>query len=373
MKILQLGKFFPPDEGGVETASRQMAEGLAGRGHVCDVLCFARRGPYDDAGLPYRVMRTRAPAVVASTPLSWEYVRRLRAVASEYDVIHAHMPNPMAAAALFATRPDVPVTLHWHSDVIRQKRLLALYRPLERWLIRRSRLVIGPTDVHTAASDSRELFRGKSLTVPFCVDASFPAPEDADRDRLAALRARFAGKTVVFSLGRLIYYKGFSVLVEAAASLPDDFVVLIGGTGPLRASLDEDIRRSGLADKVVLLGRVPREDLAAYYALCDVFCLPSTHRSEMFGIVMLEAMRFGRPVVSTDIARSGVTRVNEHGVTGLRVPPNDPSALAGALLRVGTDKALHAELSGNCLAAVAGRFAEEPVMDALIRGFQSIL
>lgn len=373
MRILQVGKYFPPDEGGVETATRQISRGLTRRGIVCDVLCFAKAGPYGHAGPEFAVHRARSLKTVASTPLSIDYVRKLRELAPRYDILHVHMPNPMAALALLLVNPGTPVTLHWHSDVIRQKRLLALYRPLEKWLIRRSRLVVAPTDVHLAQSDLAGLFTGKSLAVPFCVDETFPSPDRADPAGAAALRARFGGRKLVFSLGRHIYYKGFDQLIEAAAFLPEDYAVVIGGSGPLTGELAARIESLGLGGRVVLAGRMPDAELSDWYAACDLFCLPSTHRSEMFGIVMLEAMNFGKPVVSTAIPRSGVGWVNEDGVTGLAVRPGDPRALADAIARLGADRDLYAAMSANCRAAVRERFAEGPVMDRLEAGFRGIL
>ncbi len=373
MRILQIGKYFPPDEGGVETATLQISRGLTRRGISCDVLCFAKAGPYDDAGAGFAVHRARSLGVVASTPLSIEYVRKLRELAPRYDILHIHMPNPMAALAVLLVNPKALITLHWHSDVIRQKKLLALYRPLEKWLIRRARLVVAPTAIHLAQSDLSGLFEGKSLTVPFCVDETFPSPDHADPARVDALRARCGGRKLVFSLGRLIYYKGFDTLIEAAALLPEDYAVVIGGTGPLLGELTSRIETLGLGGRVILAGRIADTELSDWYAACDLFCLPSTHRSEMFGIVMLEAMNFGKPVVSTAIPRSGAPWVNEDGVTGLTVAPRDPRALAEAIVRLGTDRALYATTSANCLAAVRGRFAEGPVMDRLEAGFRGIM
>jgi len=358
--------------GGVETAARQICQGMTARGAVCDVLCFTKDGPYDDAGLPYAVHRARTMAVLASTPLSLQYVRLLRQLAPRYDVILVHMPNPMAALAMLLVRPRAAVGLYWHSDVIRQKKLLALYRPLEKWLARRADLIIAPTDVHVEESDLAGLFAGKSLVAPFCVDETFPSPEKADPKLAADIRERFGGRKLVFSLGRLIYYKGFETLVEAAALLPDGYAVAIGGAGPLAGSLTARIRELGLEGRVALVGRIPEEELSSWYAACDLFCLPSTHRSEMFGIVMLEAMAFGKPVISTAIPRSGVNRVNECGVTGLSVAPGDPAALAGAIVRAASDPGLYRELADNCRSAVAERFCEGPVMDALFEGLSRL-
>ena len=129
--------------------------------------------------------------------------------------------------------------------------------------------------------------------------------------------------------------------MEAARYLPDDYVVVIGGSGPLREDLEQQIHDLGLQDKVLLIGRVPDEDLPAYYTACTLFCLPSVQKTEAFGIVQIEAMSCGKPVVTTTIPESGVAWVNGHGVSGLNVPPENAKALAEAICEVTKDEEVY--------------------------------
>jgi len=365
MRVLQIGKFYPPDPGGVETASRQAAEALTRLGMPNAVLCFAGDGPYDDAAGPVPVTRAPVWATVSSQPVSFAYVRQVAAMASRFDVLHVHYPNILAALALYLARPKAKVVLHWHSDVIGKKALLALARPLETWLCRRADLVIGPTAVHLSGSDRAGEFVGKGAVAPFCVDETMAAPHKASAAAVAAIRERLGHRRILFALGRLVPYKGFDVLVDAARLLPEDAVVVIGGGGPLAAMLGRRIETQGLGGKVLLPGRIPEAELSDWFAACDAFCLPSVERAEMFGIVQLEAMAFGKPVVSTAIARSGVPLVNADGVTGLVVPPGDADALGRALVRLLADPALCRRLGQGGLAAVAGPFSPQAVTQAL--------
>lgn len=369
MRVLQVGKFYPPDPGGVETATRQVVEQLAALGMEPGVLCFAGEGPYDDLGLPWPVWRAPAFASVASQPLSVAYVRRLAALAPHFDALQVHLPNPLAALAVFLARPKAKVVLHWHSDVIGKGTLARLVAPLEGWLCRRADLVIGPTPVHLAASNRSAVIAPKGAVVPFCVDPSMPSPAAADPARVAALRQRFGGRRIVFSLGRLVPYKGFDVLIEAAKALPGDVRVVIGGGGPQAESLAAQIERENLGAKVFLAGRIPDAAMPDWLAACDVFCLPSVTRAEMFGIVQLEAMAFGKPVVSTDIPGSGVPWVNRHGETGLVVPPGDAGKLAEALATILADAALAERLGQGGRDAVAGRFSPKAVRRALAEAY----
>ena len=369
MRVLQVGKYYPPDTGGVETATRQLAEALTRFGVENEVLCFTGKGPYDDAAAVCPIHRSRVLATVASQALSPSYVRRLLALAPRFDLLHVHLPNPLAALALYLARPKAAVVLHWHSDVIGKKAFAAVVRPLETWLCRRADLVIGPTAVHIEESDRAREFVGKGAVVPFCVDASMVRPDLVDPAAVSALRERFGGRRIVFALGRLVPYKGFGVLIEAARRLPDDAVVVIGGTGPLRDFLAAGIAAAGLSQRVFLVGRIADAELPHWFAACELFCLPSVTRAEMFGIVQLEAMAFGKPVVSTAVPRSGVSRVNVDGETGLIVPPGDAVALAGALCRLLGDAALCRRLGRGGRDAVAGPYSPQAVARALLEAY----
>jgi rhamnosyl/mannosyltransferase len=151
----------------------------------------------------------------------------------------------------------------------------------------------------------------------------------------------YAGKKIVYSLGRLVEYKGYEYLIDAASWLGDDYVVLIGGGGPLKEKLKMQIEQRGLTDKVKLLGFVPDEDMPGYFGACDVFCLSSVWKTEAFAIVQVEAMSCGKPVVATRIPNSGVSWVNHHGYSGLNVPIMDPEALARAIRELTEDRKVH--------------------------------
>jgi len=239
MRVLHLGKYYPPSLGGVETVTFQLAEGMTERGVRSDVLCSNPGGPtVQEDWNGYTVIRAATPRVVCSTPVSPAFVRLLRESSPAYDILHLHCPNPMAALALRLVNPRAKVVLHWHSDVIRQKYFNKAYRLLlGNWLADRADAVIGATGAHVEASEYANAFAGKAHVIPFCLDPEPFSPERIDQATLARLREEHLGKKAVFALGRLISYKGFDVLIDAAAELPDDWVVLIGGAGPMEAQL----------------------------------------------------------------------------------------------------------------------------------------
>ena len=340
MRVLQLGKFFPPILGGIEIVTWELAEGLHQSGIDVEVLC-ANQGPdtvREQAPSGYGVVRAGSWGQLLATSMSPSLVVEMSRRRHSQDVIHVHMPDPMAAVAIWATRPESRVVVHWHSDVVRQRRAQTLYRPLQDWLLARADAVIATSDAYAHASGALS----KVTVVPIGLsDRRFPslgAPEAVSR-----IRGRW--RHVVFALGRMTYYKGFDVLVQAARELPDDCGVIIGGHGERLEVLRRQVVLQGLQDRVLLPGHIPDDELPSYFAACDVFCMPSTLRAEAYGVAMVEAMAVGRPVVASDIAGSGVPWVNQHGRTGLNVPVGDSSALAAALTRLLVDDGLRRQLA----------------------------
>ncbi|MBP7666613.1 MAG: glycosyltransferase [Burkholderiaceae bacterium] len=343
MKILQVSKFYKPVMGGIERVAWELAEGLGRVGVRSDVLCSNQQRDtvveHQPAG--YDVVRAGSFGMVLSTSMAPAMVRELRRLASQHELIHLHMPDPMAALALFLVRPRVPVVVHWHSDVIRQRKAMKLYEPLQTWLLRRADAIIATSQAYADSSEPLRAWRSKVRVIPIGISDDRAPADVAAADML---RQRYGGRRIVFALGRMAYYKGFDVLIRAAAALPDDTVVLIGGDGEMLPQLRAQVTSQGLGHKVRLLGHVQDGELAGYFLACDVFCMSSTVRSEAYGVVLLEAMMMGKPIIATDIVGSGVPWVNRHGLTGFNVPVGQPDELARLLSQLLADDALRARL-----------------------------
>jgi len=343
MKILQVSKFYKPVMGGIERVAWELAEGLGRVGVRSDVLCSNQQRDtvveHQPAG--YDVVRAGSFGMVLSTSMAPAMVRELRRLASQHELIHLHMPDPMAALALFLVRPRVPVVVHWHSDVIRQRKAMKLYEPLQTWLLRRADAIIATSQAYADSSEPLRAWRSKVRVIPIGISDDRAPADVAAADML---RQRYGGRRIVFALGRMAYYKGFDVLIRAAAALPDDTVVLIGGDGEMLPQLRAQVTSQGLGHKVRLLGHVQDGELAGYFLACDVFCMSSTVRSEAYGVVLLEAMMMGKPIIATDIVGSGVPWVNQHGLTGFNVPVGQPDELARLLSQLLADDALRARL-----------------------------
>lgn len=371
MKVLQLGKFFPPVRGGIETATWKLAEGLNARGVATDVLVAhtEARTVHERAAAGYSVVRVASLGQFHSVSLAPKLPFELSAIAGRYDLIHVHMPDPLAALALWWARPRGRVVLHWHSDVVRQRLMMPLYAPLQRWLLARADAVIATSPPYAEASAALAPWRHKLHVIPLGIADPLERLEPA---RVQTLRNAHAGRRLVAALGRMTYYKGFDVLIEAATQLPPDVRVLIGGSGAGFAACEQQVRQRGLEDRVFLLGDIDDAEVPALMAAAELFCLPSTERAEAFGVAMLEAMAMGRPAVCARIPGSGVPWLNRHGETGLVVPPGDAAAMAAAIGELLADPARARQLGAAARARYEADFRAEQMVDATLALYRSL-
>lgn len=368
MRILQLGKFYPV-KGGVEKVMYDLMTGLGQRGIDCDMLCAESHGhgAATRIGSHARLITCRTWVKAASTTISPSMTLTLRKIAKDYDIIHVHHPDPMAAFALRLSGYKGKVVLHWHSDIVKQKKLFRFYMPLQRWLINRADVIVGTSPEYISHSPWLAAVQDKCRCVPIGI-----VPIAPDAEGAKAIREMWSDKKIVFFLGRLIAYKGLEYLVAAAAHLPEDYVVVIGGMGPLRDNLQQQIDMQRINHKVKLLDEIPQEDLAAWYTACDVFCLPSVMKSEAFGIVQIEAMSLGKPVVATRIDGSGTAWVNKHGVSGLNVEPRDARALAEAIVAVTKDADEAARYSAGASARFNRLFHIDRMLDSMEETYKAL-
>jgi len=342
MKILQLGKFYPI-RGGVEKVMYDIMLGLSERGIHCDMLCASTEEyPQEDIILNEyaRVFVIKTSLKIAATMLAPSMIIRLRKIAADYDIIHIHHPDPMAALALYLSGYKGKVILHWHSDILKQKTLLRLYKPLQTWLINRANLIVGTTPVYVSQSNFLKNYQHKINYIPIGV-----LPIQPNEVIVQRIRTQNTGKTLIFSLGRLVEYKGYEFLIESAKYLPENYRIVIGGKGPLKEKLESIIAENNLHDKVELLGFLSDEEAYGYFAASDLFILSSIAKTEAFAIVQIEAMSCGKPIITCDIEGSGVSWVNKHQNSGLICEGKNSLELAKNIILIGEDRNLYNNLS----------------------------
>ncbi len=371
IRVLTFGRYADDNFGGLERYVFELARAL--RGEVEYVNIVARRGRAPDTDTGSETVYARPLVQLGGTPVCPTmpvHAMRLHAT-KPFDIVHLQFPaDPMAHFSAVALPASVRRVITWHSDIVRQRTLLWFYEPFLERLLRSAHAVIVPTPAHVSGSMPLKRWSREDRlhVVPFGLDYE----RFARRPPLAdAIRARHAGRFLIFALGRHVYYKGFDYLLEAIRRLPDCALVL-GGTGPLTDSLTAQSQRLGLMQRVEFAGRIPDADLPAYYHACDLFCMPSVSRAEAFGFVQIEAMACARPVVCCEL-ENGVNWVNRHEVTGLVVPPADPGALAGALARLRDDPQLRARLGAQGLKRAASEFSLESMARGTLDVYRRVL
>lgn len=327
MRVLQFYRTsFPDTMGGIEQVINQIARGAKKMGVRTDVLSLtpdrtASRTLEIDG---YLAHRARLDLQIASTGFSAAVFWRFAQLAKHADVIHYHFPWPFMDVVHFAVRVKKPTLVTYHSDIIRQQKLLKLYRPLKRRFLASVDCIVATSPNYLATSEVLEKFADKVRVIPIGLDkATYPLPH---ADRTQEWRERLGPKFFLF-VGLLRYYKGLHILLEAAQGT--EYPIVIVGAGPIEEELKAQAARLGLRH-VHFLGHLSEADKAALLTICYAVVFPSHLRSEAFGISLLEGAMYGKPMISSEIG-TGTTFINIAGETGLVVPPSDPSALRQAM------------------------------------------
>ncbi|MEO8083090.1 MAG: glycosyltransferase [Ardenticatenales bacterium] len=369
LRILHVYKDYPPVFGGIEHHVRDLAEAQAAAGHDVTVLVTAVHGSTtDDVEHGVRVVRVRRVGTAASTPLAPGMVRRLSS--ARPDITHLHSPYPAGEAA-WLLAGHAPMVLSYHADIVRQKRLLLLWRPWQRRVLARAARIFAASPAVADSSPTLAPWRDKVALVPYGIDADrFTLSAAAVEAARRAHRPEGADGVIAF-VGRLRYYKGLHVLVDALARLPRHHALIVGN-GPEGDALRRQAEGLGVDERIRWLGDVDDAQLPAVLAAADAYCLPATARSEAFGIAMLEAMAAGLPVVSTELG-TGTSWVNLDGVTGRVVPPDDAAALAEALAACTIPGEAHDRLAAAARRRAIDTFSRPAMVAAIEAAYRAVL
>jgi rhamnosyl/mannosyltransferase len=370
MRIIHLGKYYPPATGGIETHTQTLCRSLAARGLSIEVVVvnhqdaggkdvtFDRKAStpsttdHDGPITIHRIGRVANVAKLDVTPGLTKLLKQMRQ--NPPDVWHLHTPNITMMLALATLKNIRPLVITHHSDIVRQKVLKYGVRPLERLIYKRAAAVLPTSAAYAAGSSLLAKMPGKVTPLPLGIDL---APYQQPSANALAYREHLLqthGPTLWLAVGRLIYYKAIDVAIDALKTVPGKLVVI--GTGPSEHAWKEKATALGVADRVVWLGRAPADEVVGAYHAATAYWFPSNARAEGFGLVQVEAMAAGCPVINTAIPASGVAWVSPDGVSGLTVPMNDASALAAAANRLLSEPGLRERLAAGAKARAAAEF-----------------
>ncbi len=362
MKVLQVGKFYYPVRGGIEQVVFDITEGLNEREIQTDVLCANTSCTSEIVDFEnYKVFKSASYGTLSSTSLSPRFIYTFCKIAKNYDIIHIHHPNPLAFLALCIARPKAKIIIHWHSDIVRQKKSLKYFLPLQNWSLDFADKIIVTSPNYAKYSQHLKAYAKKTKIIPIGIEEK---EFISDKKRVQTIRNKYQNKKIILAIGRLVGYKGFDVLVEAAKYMDDEFVIVIIGDGEQKSSLLKKIETENLSSKVHLVGNLTHQEKCNYLDACYTFVLPSVTKAEAFGVVLLEAMIFSKPLVSTNLQESGLSWVNKDKLTGLQVEPNSPKALATSFKKLLNGK-LYTNLSKNSYARFKDLFQRDKMLNLL--------
>ncbi len=361
-RILHISKFYHPYYGGIEDVVYTIVNELKGD-YEQRVICFNHeRGFVRSMDNGIEIIRVNAPVSIASQPCSLSFLWKLQHEINSFrpDIIHIHFPNPLVAAYLLMVNTHgAKIVVHWHADIIGKKAMYTFVKPIEHKVLKRAYRIVATSKQYIAKSTPLQPFLDKIVIIPNTINESKLQFFKGEEKKINAIRDRYIGKKIVFFVGRHVNYKGVDYLIAAASQLPDDCVVLIGGTGVETENLRHLAKPLG--DKVRFLGRLPNNEMKYYLCAATVFAFPSIDRREAFGVALAEALYCGTPAVSFYIDGSGTTWVNQHEKTGLVVQDKDADHYAQAIKKLLSDDELCKQYGDNAAEWVRAHFLKNQI------------
>lgn len=368
MKVLHFFKTYYPDTtGGIEQVMFQLCQGSRAFGVEGQVLTLSPDPvPARIQVADHQVVRVKENFNLASTGFSLSAFSTFKAMAAEADLVHFHFPWPMMDLVHFATRHGRPTVLSYHSDIIKQRTLLKLYAPLMNRMLGSMDRILVASPNYQRTSETLKPFADKTVVVPYGLDET--AYPQVSAERQAHWQAQVPDKFFLF-VGVLRYYKGLSTLLDALEGV--DYPVLILGGGPQEQELKAQAERLQLRN-VRFLGRLDDEDKACLLQLSHALVFPSHLRSEAFGISLLEASMYSKPMISCEIG-TGTTFVNIDGETGLAVPPENPQALREALKRLWDNPEEAARFGAQARARFEAMFTAQRMCERTVEVYRQLV
>ncbi|MBA3915335.1 MAG: glycosyltransferase [Acidobacteriales bacterium] len=376
MSPLHIGKSVPPPYAGIEAHIDTLLRSISPHVNATLVACehIHNRGR-PALVVPYRLLSITSYATVASVAISPALLPAVRRefVSGRANLLHVHVPNPWGDIAALSLPKDVPVVMTWHSDIVRQRKLMVLYGKIQQRALERADRIVVFTPKHYESSTQlvgRDLER-KIVSIPIGIDFGHLDAPIQETVWLEEMDRWIGERPLILTVGRHVYYKGYDHLINAVRKLRSDAVLLMIGTGPLTHALQKQSLALGLENRIRFAGEVDNASLVAALHRCDLFCLPSISPAEALGIASAEAMACGKPTVVCQL-NNGVNYLNVAGRTGLVTPPRDETALADAIdILVMNDK-VRSEMGRAAYEWVRTNFSVGTMRDGTLALYQSL-
>ncbi len=370
LRILQVAKWCSPSVGGIEKIVDDITYGMKARSQMKLLVCNdGKKTVCETTPDGIEIVRAGKVGRISSMPVSFKYIHWFRKLSADADVIQFHAPFPLSDLALFLFHRQHAITaVWWHSDVVRQKRLLFFYKPLMRWFLKHVDRIYVASDAIVRQSAYLGKYADKIEVIPFGINEKeyLDAPEMPVLSEVANKKENVK----LLFVGRLVYYKGVDVLIKAFDGIEGAELFIVGG-GELEDALKREAEASENSRNIHFLGMLDDASLKAAYRECDVLVLPSVSRSECFGLVQLEAMVYGKPVINTDLD-TAVPEVSLDGVSGITVTPGDVDELRAAIEKLCGDPELRKKYGDAARERVLKRYSIDRMSDRLFGSYSRL-
>ncbi|WP_248483562.1 glycosyltransferase [Pseudomonas sp. CYM-20-01] len=365
MKILHFYKTFAAHQhGGVEMFIRHLTHATSRLGCENVVLSLTPDGASTEDGPDYRLVHAKENFNLASTGVSFSSFKIFSELSKSADIVHYHFPWPFMDVVHFATRLKKPTVVTYHSDIVRQKILKCLYTPLQSAFLNSMDAIVATSPNYLESSPVLARYRDKSTYIPIGLEESmYPGPEAEKVEELQQRHGRF-----FLFVGVLRYYKGLKFLLQAIEG--QVWPLLIVGGGPLERDLMQMAAERNLHN-VQFIGQVSEQEKVNLIHACYAVVFPSHLRSEAFGISLLEAAMFGKPMICSEIG-TGTSFINQHGVSGLVVPPRDALAMRVAMRQLWESSALAAQYGKAARVRYLKIFTSQSMGDDYMRVYSEL-
>ena len=325
MRILHFYKnTLPETMGGIEQFIDQIARGTSELGAKNTILSLSKESGSHNLIKGYELFTVKRNFEIASNGFSWQSINLYKKLVSQVDLIHYHFPWPFADLLHQIISPQIPSVLTYHSDIVRQKFLLKLYRPIKIRFLNSVDHIVATSPNYLQSSEILQSFSFKTSVIPIGINHETYSSHSLDR--VTFLKEHY-GKRFFLFIGAFRYYKGLEFILEAAERI--NYPIVIAGSGPLDEKLKAITQHKKLRN-IFFTGTISDENKCALLEACYGLIFPSHLRSEAFGISLLEGAMFSKPLISCEIG-TGTSYVNIHNETGLVVPPSNSEALANAM------------------------------------------
>jgi glycosyltransferase involved in cell wall biosynthesis len=366
-KVLHIGKYYPPFMGGIENFMQLLMEEQVlskkdNKNYIIKAIVHQHLSSTLTERVPLQkeiignieIIRVPSYGRVLFAPVSPSFPYYLQQIIKSFqpDILHIHMPNTSAFWLLFNTlAKKIPWVIHWHSDVLASEhdKLLSIaypfYKPFETAMLKRAKAIIATSPDYLDSSLALKQWKNKAHVIPLALNSSKQVSNTLfSKKDLIQLWGN--SSTRLLCIGRLTYYKGYQDIIRSMKLIPDAKLIIVGH-GEQQSQLEKLIKQQHLTDSIFLAGKVDNSTLNNLLQSCDIFCLSSIERTEAFGLVLLEAMSYSKPIVITRVPGSGMNWVTQNNLTALFADKQNPEDLADKINSLINNKTLAKTLGDN--------------------------